>query len=56
LDAAARVGHAEAMSRTVTGTATAPGSLDARRYDAVGTLLTQRRVVDYGLVTSTCCR
>ncbi|WP_265737729.1 hypothetical protein [Actinacidiphila oryziradicis] len=44
------------MLRTVHGTAVAPNPIDAQRRDAAGALLTQRRVVDFGLVNSACCR
>ncbi|WP_267899091.1 hypothetical protein [Streptomyces corynorhini] len=44
------------MLRTVNGVAVAPQPVDARRPAAVGVPLTQRRVVDFGLVSSACCR
>ncbi|WP_269439578.1 hypothetical protein [Streptomyces paludis] len=44
------------MLQTANEAATAPKPLDAGRYAAVGVPLTQRRVVDFGLVNSACCR
>ncbi|MFE2432814.1 hypothetical protein ACFXJ5_39680 [Streptomyces sp. NPDC059373] len=43
------------LLRAVPGTAVAPRPLDARRRHAAGALLTQRRVVDFGLVNTMCC-
>ncbi|AXG77592.1 hypothetical protein DVK44_07655 [Streptomyces paludis] len=56
LDVGCRVGHPGAMLQTANEAATAPKPLDAGRYAAVGVPLTQRRVVDFGLVNSACCR
>ncbi|MFE2938440.1 hypothetical protein ACFXKG_05100 [Streptomyces sp. NPDC059255] len=44
------------MLRTVHGAAVEPTPFDARRTAAVGAPLTQRRVVDFGLVNSARCR
>ncbi|MEE1803340.1 hypothetical protein ACIQVO_06385 [Streptomyces sp. NPDC101062] len=44
------------MLRTVHGVAVEPNPFDARRRAALGAPLTQRRVVDFGLVNSARCR
>ncbi|MEV7084796.1 hypothetical protein AB0O07_02640 [Streptomyces sp. NPDC093085] len=44
------------MLRTVHGAAVEPDPTEAGRPTAQGTSLTQRRVVDFGLVNSARCR
>lgn len=53
---AVRVRHAGSMLRTVHGAAVEPDPTEAGRPTAQGTSLTQRRVVDFGLVNSARCR